>query len=137
MELTGKAAIITGGGTGDGRATALELAHRVCSVLINYSRSKTDAEQTAAEVSTLGVRGIASQGDVASDQDCRRMVETAEREFGRLDILINSAGTTSFIKHDDLEKVTLDDWQRILSVNLVGPFQCARAARAALFASGN
>jgi 3-oxoacyl-[acyl-carrier protein] reductase len=65
------------------------------------------------------------------------MIETAVREFGRLDVLINNAGTTSFIKHDDLDAVTMDDWMRILSVNVIGAFQCARAARSALTAAGS
>ncbi|MFN7945303.1 MAG: SDR family NAD(P)-dependent oxidoreductase [Blastocatellia bacterium] len=137
MKVEGKAAVITGGGTGVGRATALELARRGCAVLVNYSRSKDEAEQTAAEVSEFGVKGIAVQGDVASDDDCRRMIETAVKEFGRLDVLINNAGTTSFIKHDDLEAVKTEDWMRIMSVNVIGAFQCARAARAALVASGS
>ncbi len=137
MEISGKAAVVTGGGTGVGRATALALARRGCAVLINYSRSKAEAEQTAADVTAHGVRGLAVQADVADDTACRRMIETAVREFGRLDILVNNAGTTSFIKHADLEAVTADDWQRILGTNLLGPFQCARAARAALLASGN
>ena len=137
MQIEGKAAVITGGGTGVGRATALELAGRGCAVLINYSRSRDEAEQTAAEAAALGVKAIAVQADVAQDADCRRMIETAEREFGRLDILVNNAGTTSFIKHDDLEAVQMEDWNRIFSTNLIGAFQCARAARRALEASGN
>lgn len=137
MKVEGKAAIVTGGGTGVGRATALELARRGCHVLINYSRSKDDAEQTAAEISELGVRGIAVAADVSDDAACRRMVETAVREFGRLDVLVNNAATTSFIRHSDLEAVTTEDWMRILTINLLGPFQCARAARAALLASGD
>lgn len=137
MEVDGKAAVVTGGGTGVGRATALELARRGCSVLINYSRSKDEAEATAAEVSAIGVRGIAVRADIADDADCRKMIETAVREFSRLDVLVNNAGTTAFIRHSDLESVKAEDWQRILSVNLIGPFQCSRAARAALLASGN
>jgi 3-oxoacyl-[acyl-carrier protein] reductase len=65
------------------------------------------------------------------------MMETAVREFGRLDALVNNAGVTAFIKHDDMEKVTLDDWDRIFSINVIGAFQCARAARPALAATGN
>jgi 3-oxoacyl-[acyl-carrier protein] reductase len=137
MEVAGKAAVITGGGTGVGRATALELARRGCAVLINYSRSKDEAEQTAADVAALGVRGLAVQADVTDDAACRRMIETAVREFGRLDILVNNAGVTSFIKHDNLEGVGLEDWNRIFSTNVIGTFQCSRAARAALSASGN
>lgn len=137
MEVAGKAAVITGGGTGVGRATALELARRGCAVLINYSRSKDEAEQTAADIAALGVRGLAVQADVTDDAACRRMMDTAVREFGRLDILVNNAGVTSFIKHDNLEGVGLEDWNRIFSTNVIGTFQCSRAARAALSASGN
>jgi 3-oxoacyl-[acyl-carrier protein] reductase len=137
MEVAGKAAVVTGGGTGVGRATALELARRGCSVLLNYSRSKDDAEQTAADIAACGVRGLAIQADVRDDAACRRMMDTAVREFGRLDILVNNAGVTSFIRHVDLEAVQLEDWDRIFSTNVIGVFQCARAAREALLASGN
>jgi 3-oxoacyl-[acyl-carrier protein] reductase len=137
MEVAGKAAVVTGGGTGVGRATALELARRGCSVLLNYSRSKEDAEQTAADIAAFGVRGLAIQADVRDDAACCRMMDTAVREFGRLDILVNNAGVTSFIKHVDLEAVQLEDWDRIFSTNVIGVFQCARAAREALLASGN
>ena len=132
MNLRGKAAIVTGGGTGVGRATALALAERGCDVLINYSRSVAEAEQTASEIRSRGVRGVAMQADVADDAACRRLVARALEELGRLDVLVNNAGTTSFIPHADLEKVTDGDWDRILSVNLKGPFQCVRAAREAL-----
>lgn len=132
MNLRGKAAIVTGGGTGVGRATALALAERGCDVLINYSRSAAEADRTAAEIRSRGVRGIAMQADVADDAACRRLVARALDELGRLDVLVNNAGTTSFIPHADLEKVTDGDWDRILSVNLKGPFQCVRAAREAL-----
>jgi 3-oxoacyl-[acyl-carrier protein] reductase len=137
MQIEGKAAVVTGGGTGVGRATALELARRGCSVLVNYSRSKNEAEETAQEISALGVKGIAVEADVADDAACRKMVETAVREFGRLDVLINNAGTTAFIRHSDLEAVRTEDWMRIFSVNVIGAFQCARAAKDALTASGD
>ncbi len=137
MEIAGKAAVVTGGGTGVGRATALELAKRGCSVLINYSRSKNEAEQTASEVSALGVKCIVVQADVADDAACRRMIDTAVAEFGRLDVLVNNAGVTAFVAHEDLEGVKLDDWNRIFSTNVIGTFQVSRAAQAALIASGN
>jgi len=136
MNVDGKAAIVTGGGTGVGRATALELARRGCAVLVNYSKSKDEAEATAAEVQACGVRGIALQADVADDSACREMVEVAMRELGRLDVLVNNAGATSFIAHYDLDAVTPEVWSKTLNVNLLGPFQCARAAKGAIESSG-
>jgi 3-oxoacyl-[acyl-carrier protein] reductase len=136
MDLMGKAAIVTGAGTGVGRATSVALARRGCAVLVNYSRSQEGAEKTAAEVAALGVKSRPHRCDVADDAGCRGMVETAVREFGRLDVLVNNAGTTTFIPHAELDRVSDDDWSRILAVNLKGPFQMARAARSAIEASG-
>lgn len=136
MNIQGKAAIVTGGGTGVGRATALALARGGCSVLVNYSRSRAEAEQTAADVSALGVKGIAVQADVADDAACRRMVSEAFAAFGALHVLVNSAGTTRFIALDKLDKVQTEDWEQIFAVNLRGPFQCIRAAKEPMLASG-
>ena len=136
MELQGKAAIVTGGGTGVGRATALALARGGCSVLVNYSRSRDEAQQTAAEVAALGVKSLAMQADVADDAACRRLVAEAVAAFGALHILVNNAGTTRFIPADKLDEVTDDDWNRIFAVNLKGPFQCIRAAKDSLLNSG-
>jgi 3-oxoacyl-[acyl-carrier protein] reductase len=136
MQLEGKAAIVTGGGTGVGRATALELARRGAAVLVNYSRSRDEAERTVEEVRSLGVKAIAVEADVADDAACRRMVDAAIREFQRIDVLVNNAGTTRFVHAADMDKVTDDDWQRIYAVNVVGPFHCARAVREPMLASG-
>ena len=132
MELEGRGALVSGGGTGVGRATALALARRGCSVVVNYSRSREEAEKTAAEVVALGVKGAAVRADVAEDADCRELVSRAVSELGRLDVLVQSAGTTSFVPHADLEAVSGEDWDRIMAVNVKGAFQCARAARGAL-----
>lgn len=136
MRVEGKAALVTGGGTGVGRATTLALARLGCSVAVNYSRSKDDAERTASEAEALGVRAIAIRADVAEDAECRRLVDASVRALGRLDVLVQSAGTTRFIQHHDLEKVAADDWSRIFDVNVRGAFQCARAARGAILESG-
>ena len=136
MDLEGKAAIVTGGGTGVGRATALQLAERGCAVLVNYSRSQEAAQAVAAEAEGRGVKALAVRADVAVDAQCRAMVAEAERAFGRLDVLVNNAGTTSFVPHADLEGVSQEMWSRILQVNTVGPFQCTRAAEALLRADG-
>jgi 3-oxoacyl-[acyl-carrier protein] reductase len=136
MDLAGKAALITGGGTGVGRATALELAQQGCNVLVNYSRSADDAATTAKDAEAFGVKAIAHQADVSDDAQCRSMVETATDAFGRLDILVNNAGTTTFVGHRDLEGLSDADWDNILGVNLKGPFFMARAAKQALDATG-
>jgi 3-oxoacyl-[acyl-carrier protein] reductase len=136
MNLKNKAAIVTGGGTGVGRATALRLAQAGCAVLVNYSRSREGAEEVAELAAANGVKAQAFKADVADDPSCRAMVAEAESLFGRLDVLVNNAGTTRFIPHDDLDAVTTDDWNKILGVNLRGAFQCTRAARALLTADG-
>ena len=92
MNLEGNAAIVTGGGTGVGRQTAIRLAEQGCSVLVNYSRSREGAEQAAVECEKLGVKALAVRADVSQDDDCRAMVAEAEKAFGRLDVLINNAG---------------------------------------------
>lgn len=137
MDIAGKAAIVTGGGTGVGRATALSLARRGCAVAINYSRSRDEAEATAADIEKLGVKALVMRADVAEDAECRAFVAAAVEAFGRLDVLVNNAGTTRFVNHADLDALTNDDWHRTLAVNTVGPFQCARAARGALAANGH
>jgi 3-oxoacyl-[acyl-carrier protein] reductase len=137
MEIEGKAALVTGGGTGVGRATALALAARGCSVVVNYSRSRVDAERTAAECSKLGVMAMPYEANVADDDACRRMVEATMDELGQLDILVQSAGTTVFVPHQNLDAVSAEDWQQIMAVNVVAPFQMARAARGALEKSGS
>ncbi len=136
MQLAEKAAIVTGAGTGVGRAAALLLAQQGCSVLVNYSRSKREAEAVAHEVEKCGVTALAVRADVSSDTDCRAMVQQARSAFGRLDVLLNNAGTTRFIPHANLDKLCDEDWDTILAVNLKGPFHCTRAARALMEESG-
>lgn len=132
MELTGRAALVTGSAVGTGRATALALARQGCDVTVNYSRSASEAEETAAAVRATGRRAICVRADVADESAVRAMVDATLAEFGRLDVLINNAGTTSFIAHNELDKVSEADWEKILSVNLKGPFYAVRAAAPAL-----
>lgn len=134
--MAGKVALITGGGTGVGRATVLQFAARGFDVAVNYSRSQSDAESTAAAACELGVRAVAIACDVSRDADVRAMITRCQNEFGRLDVLVNNAATTYFIDHTDLEAMTDEKWDRILAVNLKGAFFVSRAAMSLLQASG-
>lgn len=136
LDLNGNAAIVTGGGTGVGRATSLSLAKLGCHVVVNFSRSKDDAEQTAADCRALGVEAMAVQANVAIDSDCRALIDQTMKAFGRLDILVNNAGTTRFIDADDLEAVDDEAWADIMNVNVKGAFQCVRAAKQPMLDSG-
>ncbi len=128
MDINGKVALVTGGGTGIGKATALLLAKHGADAAINYSRSEAEANETVEEIKTLGRRAMAVQADVADDAAVRRMVETVVAKLGRLDILINNAGFTEFIDLKDLGSVTDRTWERTMAVNVKGPFCCTRAA---------
>jgi 3-oxoacyl-[acyl-carrier protein] reductase len=121
-------ALVTGGGTGIGRAIALALADRGIDVAVNYSRSREDAETTAGAIRERGRRGLALRADVSNDEEVRDMVGRLIGEWGRLDILVNNAGTTFFVDHKDLDALTGEMWDRILSVNVKGTFFCSRAA---------
>jgi 3-oxoacyl-[acyl-carrier protein] reductase len=128
-------ALITGGGTGVGRATTLQLATRGYDVVVNYSRSRTDAEQTAAEARERGARALPLACDVSSDADVRAMIARCRDEFDRLDVVVNNAAITHFIDHTDLEAMTEEKWDRIFDVNLKGAFFVSRAAMPLLQAS--
>ncbi|MFN9718343.1 MAG: SDR family NAD(P)-dependent oxidoreductase [Planctomycetota bacterium] len=129
-------AMITGGGTGVGAATAELLAAQGVSVVVNYSRSKTEAEATVERIRAAGGTAIAIHADVADDAAVRSMVSETMRTFGRIDVLVNCAGTTEFIPFHDLEAVSDETWDRLYKVNVVGSFHCARAVRQPMLAVG-
>ena len=126
-----RVAIITGASSGIGAASARLLAQRGWSVVVNYARSAAEAAAIAAACGDA----IAVQADVADDAACRALVAAALDRWGRIDALVNNAGTTKFVDHADLEGLTGDDFLRIYQLNVVGPFQMIRAAAPALKAS--
>ena len=130
--FTDQTILITGGGTGIGRATALLFAEHGANVVVNYSKSKDDADATVADVQKLGRRAIAVQANVSDDTAVVAMVEQTMSEFGRLDVLVNNAGMTHIVPYTELNDLTEDKWDDILGVNLKGTFFCSRAAIAAM-----
>ncbi len=131
MSKDGLCAIVTGSASGLGAATAAILAKGGARIVVNYSNSKAEAEATADLCRDAGAEVVVAQGDVARDEDCRRIVAAAA-PWGRLDALINNAGTTKHVPHDKMDDLSAEDFQRIYAVNTIGPYQMIRAARALL-----
>ncbi len=127
MELAEKVAIVTGGGTGIGRATCQTLARAGALVAVNYSRSEAEANDTVDEIKRLGGHAIAIRANVAVLGDVERMVQAVATELGGIDLLVNNAGATRFIDITDLDAVTDEIWDDILGVNLKGAVYCARS----------
>lgn len=126
-DLSGRVAIVTGSATGLGACIAKRLAEAGASVIINYSRSATDAEATADEIRAMGAQVHCVQADVSEDADCRKLASIAE-PYGRLDILVNNAGITKQVpNHADLAGLDKEDFLRLYAVNVVGPFMMVRA----------
>ena len=126
-----RVAIVTGSSSGIGAACAVELSKRGWSVVVNYSKSAGEAQKVAAQCKDA----IAVQADVGEDADCRRLAQAALDKWGRIDALVNNAGTTKFVKHADLDGLSAEDFLRIYRLNVVGPFQMMRACAAALKAT--
>jgi len=131
MSWDGLCAIVTGSASGLGAATASILAKGGGRDVINYSSSQKEAEQTADLCRSAGAEVVVVQGDVSRDEDCRRIVAAAA-PWGRLDALVNNAGTTKHVPHDNLDGLSAEDFQRLFAVNTIGPFQMVRAARSLL-----
>lgn len=132
MAKDGLCAIVTGSASGLGAATAEILARGGARLVINYSSSKNEAEATAEACRKAGAAEVLiAQGDVSKDEDCRRIVAAAAG-WGRLDVLVNNAGTTKHVAHANLDGLSSEDFQRLYGVNTIGPFQMVRAARSLL-----
>jgi 3-oxoacyl-[acyl-carrier protein] reductase len=131
MSGDGLCAIVTGSASGLGAATAAILAKGGGRLVVNYSSSQKEAEATADLCRSAGAEVVVVQGDVSRDEDCKKIVAAAA-PWGRLDALVNNAGTTKHVPHDKLDELSAEDFQRIFGVNTIGPFQMVRAARSLL-----
>jgi 3-oxoacyl-[acyl-carrier protein] reductase len=133
-----KVAIITGGSRGVGAATARLLASKGWNITITCTSSMDDAENVVKECEKLGVEAIAITADVSEDNSCVQTAQGTIEKWGRIDALVNNAGTTKFVfNHADLDGLDAEDFLHIYKVNVVGPFQMVRACKEMLLNSEN
>jgi 3-oxoacyl-[acyl-carrier protein] reductase len=125
MIFKDKAAIVTGGSRGIGRAIALMLAQEGASVAFTYVKSSLEAEAVAKEITALGSKALAVQTDVRSFESAKSLIEKVKQEFGGLDLLVNNAGIT---KDKALMLMSKEDWQDVIDTNLTGMFNVTRNA---------
>lgn len=137
MDSSKPAALVTGASTGIGRSAAIALAKSGYNVAVNYSRSEDAAKITAQEVEAAGAKALVYRCDVSDDAGVRAMIAAVEKAFGRLDALINNAGTTVDIPPTNFEEMTVEAWNRVFSVNVLGVFLVTRAATPLLKKSPN
>jgi NAD(P)-dependent dehydrogenase (short-subunit alcohol dehydrogenase family) len=129
LPLKGRVALVTGATRGIGRAIALEMGRRGASVAINFRGDPEAAESVAQEVRKLGVGCMVIQGDVAKSEDAQKIISTVLDKWQRIDVLVNNAGIT---KKSSEQKMTDDDWEQVISVNLSGTFNTTTAALPAM-----
>src|SRR5262245_6256433 len=118
-QLSGRVAVVTGGGRSIGRAISLALAAEGCDVAVNYVNHQADADGTVEAIRKQGRRAIAVQGDVSKQQHVARVVAAAESELGAIDILVNNAGKIAI---ETIDQMTEASWNDILAVNLTSVF---------------
>lgn len=124
FDLSGKAALVTGGSRGIGRSIAIHLAEHGADVAINFSRSKDEAEQVKTEIEKLGGKAITVQADVTVPDDAQRMVQETVEGLDRVDILVNNAG---FNRDTLLLRMSIEDWDEVMDLNLRAVFLCTKA----------
>lgn len=133
METAGRIALVTGGARRVGRAFSLALAEAGCDIVVNYNGSADGAHETVSAIERLGRRAVAVQADVSRTDEIARLAAATEQAFGRLDILVNSA---SLFQRTPVVEITGDEWDRVLGVNLKGPFFLSQATAPLLRRNG-
>jgi NAD(P)-dependent dehydrogenase (short-subunit alcohol dehydrogenase family) len=124
--LAGKAAIVTGADSGIGRAVAIAFSREGADVLISYLEEDVDADVTRRLVEEAGRTAVLVRGDLSSAEHCRKVVETALEEFGKIDVLVHNAGFQR--SHEDLGDIGDEEWEHTLATNLGAYFYLAKAA---------
>jgi NAD(P)-dependent dehydrogenase (short-subunit alcohol dehydrogenase family) len=132
--LTGRVALVTGAAKRIGRGVALRLASEGADVVVNYRASRREADEVVAQITAMGRRAVAVQADVAKRADVIALFATVEKEFSRLDILVNNAAMFFSAKFEEL---TEEQWDAILGANLKSQFLCSQTAAPMLRRSGH
>ncbi|MFH0713809.1 MAG: 3-oxoacyl-ACP reductase family protein [Candidatus Micrarchaeota archaeon] len=136
MKFENKVVLVTGAGTGIGKATALAFGKEGAIVVVNYNTSRESAESVVEEIKKLGGKAISIKCDVADTGEVKQMFEKIVKEFGRLDILVNNAALTTS-KNDDFLSSTIEDWEKMFRTNVLGTFLCSQAAAKLMLSQKN
>jgi 3-oxoacyl-[acyl-carrier protein] reductase len=128
VKFKNKVVLVTGGGTGLGRAMCLRFAHEGAAVIVNYSKSEARAKEVVDLIDAMGGKAVDLRADVSRDSQARQLVAKTVARFGRLDVLINNAGWTRFIPHNELEELSEEVLENTWSVIVKAPIYCTRAA---------
>jgi 3-oxoacyl-[acyl-carrier protein] reductase len=128
MSVKDRVAVVTGGGTGIGRGISELFARQGARVIVNYSRSKDDADATVKAITDAGGTAVAFAADVSDQGHAKALMAAAQTEFGRIDYLINNAGWSQRVPHPQMDDLTDEIWDRVFETNLRGAFYCVRAA---------
>ena len=126
-DLKNKVAIVTGSSSGVGAATAKLLASLGCNLVINYNSNSAGADAVATECEKHGAETLTVKANVANDEECKSLANEAIQKWGRIDVLVNNAGTTKFVDHSNLEGLSAEDFHKIYGVNVIGAYQMVRA----------
>jgi 3-oxoacyl-[acyl-carrier protein] reductase len=135
--LAGRVALVTGAGTGLGRASALQLATEGAAVGVNYARSEAEAQSACAEIEAAGGRAVAVQADVGDEHAVAEMVREVASTLGPIDVLVANAAITEFVPFAELERLTVELWERLYRVNVIGAFLCVQAVVPAMRERGD
>ncbi len=125
MTLQDKVAVVTGSSRGIGRAIALKLASLGAKVVVNYRVNAEAAQEVVEAIESQGGQAVAVQADVTNADDAKRLIQAAQKTYGKVDILVNNAGVT---RDTLLARMLEEDWNLVINTNLRGAFNCTKAA---------
>jgi glucose 1-dehydrogenase len=134
MQLENKVAVVTGSGSGIGKAIALAFAREGAAVVVDYASHPEPARDTIEEIESIGGKAVSVRADVTDSEDVRTLIQTSVQEFGRLDILVNNAGVE--YKMPFLQ-TSLEVWNKVIAINLTGPWLGCREAAEQMVSQGS